>query len=715
MQHKHMIILILGVFVVNILVFPFDFTNNIGHSLNEKDNLQTFGHEIEPKVKLPNDPDVAVSVIREPIIITNDANFTSENGVISGNGTEDDPFVINGFSISGWEYEWAVKITDTTKHVVIRNMIIEGIRNGIYLGDAANIRVENCWITNIHGENGFDSSLFIDSQRGNNCWGILVESSTNVTLANLTITDVVGGRGGDGFTTDTASRLHGSDGGSALGIDIFCTFIDDNVNVENCTVSHVEGGRGGHGADGPVVSGAIESGWDGGYGGTGGSSFGMRFHRGSGTVVNNKISHIYSGSGGNGGNGSDPGSAAGSPGDGGNGGDSGNVFGLYWDESFGVQVSQNYFTDLQQGSGGNGGNAGSNLHSVAFVSTGCDGGNVMPLIGIYSRVVQNSLLMDNVFSMMYSNAPGIGGFNTTTVAPYGENHPLYGLYLYEGCTGMQIYGNIFSDFFTLSNPTEAIALNLQLISINNSVWFNHFGGDINVNIIENIKMNNLAFGNYWLQNKNITDNDPVDGISDEPYLIYKDLDLYDYLPLAYGLLGDEDGDGLSNKEEYRLRTDILDPDTDHDTLPDGWEVEHGLDPKSSLEAEQDHDLDGLNLILEYYYGTDYLNSDSDGDSFDDGTELAAGTDPLDPLDFPTNISNGTDDSDNTSGCDCSQLDSNSTINNNPTEADDNSDSAADNGSEGSAIPGYPIIGLLGLFCIVISFSIYAIKNKKIMN
>ena len=41
---------------------------------------------------------------------------------------------------------------------------------------------------------------------------------------------------------------------------------------------------------------------------------------------------------------------------------------------------------------------------------------------------------------------------------------------------------------------------------------------------------------------------------------------------------DMDGDGLFNLEEFNLGTDPSDPDTDGDGMPDGWEVEYGLNP-----------------------------------------------------------------------------------------------------------------------------------------
>jgi minor extracellular serine protease Vpr len=70
---------------------------------------------------------------------------------------------------------------------------------------------------------------------------------------------------------------------------------------------------------------------------------------------------------------------------------------------------------------------------------------------------------------------------------------------------------------------------------------------------------------------------------------------------------DNDGDGLSDQEEYELGTDPFNPDSDSDYVNDGTEVTNGTDPN---------------------------NPDTDGDGYDDGKELAAGTDPNDPSSYP---------------------------------------------------------------------------------
>lgn len=81
---------------------------------------------------------------------------------------------------------------------------------------------------------------------------------------------------------------------------------------------------------------------------------------------------------------------------------------------------------------------------------------------------------------------------------------------------------------------------------------------------------------------------------------------------------DQDGDGLSACGEQFYGTAPLDPDTDHDGLNDGDEVNtYGTNP-----LVKDTDGDGLTDGDEVNtYGTNPLVTDSDGDGLDDGDEV----------------------------------------------------------------------------------------------
>jgi predicted outer membrane repeat protein len=91
-----------------------------------------------------------------------------------------------------------------------------------------------------------------------------------------------------------------------------------------------------------------------------------------------------------------------------------------------------------------------------------------------------------------------------------------------------------------------------------------------------------------------SDNDGIDDYSE----VTIGFDPYDS---ADGL-ADDDADGLIASEEYALGTDWDNPDTDGDTVTDGWEVAYGLDPTVNDSAD-DVDEDGLPTIYEFDIGT----------------------------------------------------------------------------------------------------------------
>lgn len=93
---------------------------------------------------------------------------------------------------------------------------------------------------------------------------------------------------------------------------------------------------------------------------------------------------------------------------------------------------------------------------------------------------------------------------------------------------------------------------------------------------------------------------------------------------------DTDGDGLTDGDEVSRRTDPLLADTDGDGMNDGWEVQYGFDPLDVLDpgASLDADSDGLTNLQESQNGTDPNNADTDGDGMPDGWEVNHGLNPL---------------------------------------------------------------------------------------
>jgi len=83
-------------------------------------------------------------ISHNPIYINGNENFTSENGVISGNGTENNPYVIEGWEIDASTAN-GIKIINTTAFFIIRNCSISHGRNnyhdGIVLSNVINGKI----------------------------------------------------------------------------------------------------------------------------------------------------------------------------------------------------------------------------------------------------------------------------------------------------------------------------------------------------------------------------------------------------------------------------------------------------------------------------------------------------------------------------------------------------------------------------------------------
>lgn len=117
-------------------------------------------------------------------------------------------------------------------------------------------------------------------------------------------------------------------------------------------------------------------------------------------------------------------------------------------------------------------------------------------------------------------------------------------------------------------------------------------------------------------------------------------------PLSNPLMPDTDGDGLTDGAEVSTHgTDPGNTDSDFDNLPDGWELDHQLNPTSAAGingAAGDPDSDGLSNEGEYYFGTtstDPKDPDSDNDGYNDLQEnrtgnwtnvSQTGTNPINP-------------------------------------------------------------------------------------
>ena len=89
----------------------------------------------------------ADNVSTEPIYIFGDAGFVNAPAVIGGTGTAENPYLIQGWTISTPEADYGIYIDHTTSHFVVRDCTVEHTRSvGIYLNSVRNGHIEDCTV-----------------------------------------------------------------------------------------------------------------------------------------------------------------------------------------------------------------------------------------------------------------------------------------------------------------------------------------------------------------------------------------------------------------------------------------------------------------------------------------------------------------------------------------------------------------------------------------
>jgi uncharacterized repeat protein (TIGR01451 family) len=106
-----------------------------------------------------------------PISINGNDNFTLANGVTSGSGTENDPYVIENWDISA-ENANGIWILNTTAYFIIRNCLVENggdNQNGICLRNAVNGKIENNTCENYRNGIRLEDNSSNDNLTNNTC------------------------------------------------------------------------------------------------------------------------------------------------------------------------------------------------------------------------------------------------------------------------------------------------------------------------------------------------------------------------------------------------------------------------------------------------------------------------------------------------------------------------------------------------------------------
>jgi parallel beta-helix repeat protein len=219
--------------------------------------------------------------------------------------------------------------------------------------------------------------------------------------------------------------------------------------------------------------------------------------------------------------------------------------------------------------------------------------------GIYAYQCNNIILFNNTF--VNGSGPGML-FNSVENLQLERNIVLnnigFGVMLVNclntNITSNIIYLNMFGGLFL--GP-----LTSNILVLNNIFYWNIVGNPLNAQ--------DEGSGNHWSDDALSLGNSYSDWDNEGVYLVPGPSGSIDFFPTN---------------------------DTDGDSMHNGFELAHKLDP---LEEDDflDYDWDGLDNGRECELGTDPKDSDSDDDGYDDGTEVAAGSDPLDPNSTPAKV------------------------------------------------------------------------------
>ncbi len=230
------------------------------------------------------DARIAMYPLHDPIVISDDSEFTSENGVVSGSGNESDPYIIENWEIAldaASEASAGILISGTESHFVVRDAYIHGelySGDGIRLEDVLNGSVEYCIVNGIEegiclsgssastimGNDLTDSRLAVSSSHDVSISsnlimkdGIWISGCSWVTVTNnVVFRGYMGSWGGIGVELDSCDRCEVSDNtistdpvmagfghGLMLRQSTNCSlegnaFIDKGIDLSGTSVEH---------------------------------------------------------------------------------------------------------------------------------------------------------------------------------------------------------------------------------------------------------------------------------------------------------------------------------------------------------------------------------------------------------------------------------------------------------------------------------------------
>jgi parallel beta-helix repeat protein len=197
----------------------------------------------------------AASTAHTPILIVGDDNFTVANGVTSGSGTENDPYIIENWDTS------EITIEDTDAYFVIRNCYVHDSPFGITFRNVRNGKIDNATLDDTQGGIQFyysHNNVIANSAIERNDIGIIISASNCNHIENCTINNnlIYGVYIEYSSSTDIEDCIIDNNDRSGIRVNnssvtnitncaiknsmngIYISFSELNPHIENCAVEN---------------------------------------------------------------------------------------------------------------------------------------------------------------------------------------------------------------------------------------------------------------------------------------------------------------------------------------------------------------------------------------------------------------------------------------------------------------------------------------------
>ncbi|MHA2213619.1 MAG: right-handed parallel beta-helix repeat-containing protein, partial [Candidatus Thorarchaeota archaeon] len=127
-------------------------------------------------------------VPHDQVIVSDNSDFSTEG--FTGSGTSNDPYVLEGVFINS---TICVSILGVTAYYEIRNSLLISTGLAISLNGAPNGVVESCEIVSVYAgvqvESGSHNGSVVNNTISQGSYGVNINNSNNITVANNSISD----------------------------------------------------------------------------------------------------------------------------------------------------------------------------------------------------------------------------------------------------------------------------------------------------------------------------------------------------------------------------------------------------------------------------------------------------------------------------------------------------------------------------------------------